>query len=1272
MSFKIFYSWQSDTPKTENMNFIQDCLRDAIKKLKTKFKQDEQEFYLDRDTKGTPGYPNIPETISKKIGMCDVFIGDLTFVIASKTKKYSSNNVTTELGSALSEISEERVIVVMNTAYGTPDELPFDISQRRFPITYHLPETATKEERLKVAQDLSANLYTALKLVFETEQERQKKEMHPFDTWNTWDKEFSQRFKFEKTEYTEEIFNSIREQLKSPSPIVRLLGLSGLGKTNLVLEYFRSAGEDSDAANTSMVLYANMNNCDQREVLAKAKELFRKGENKVIILDNCPMDFHQEMQKLIDNKDSKLRLITISPEPDEQKQEIDISGKTLVIKLDSVKFKPVVRALLEKNFQELSPEDRELIVEYSNGLPFFAVLMADNPEATRVKPGTLTTSNILQKILGTFYTDPEKKKILMACAIFARFGVRDEYEDQQKGIALSRELCDIEENDDELRVRKFQKTCREMMERQLLENSGFSVVFRPTPLALRLAEEWWENCTTAKFLEIIKVLEEYKLVESFCQQFRYLTHVQYAKEIVGKLCEGVFSTAGVLNTEVGSRLFRSFVNVNPTACALALDRAFGHMTKEELLEIKSGRRNLVWALEQLCFRAEAFEKSIFTLAAFATAENENISNNSRQQFLQLFHIRLPGTEVNLEKRWNVIATLLEIDRDYRDLAISAASRALKTDNFRRSVGAEEEYSQHPKDYQPSAKEITDYWTNAINLLFQEAVADGPDSEDAKDTLLQRLYGICENGLGKLVIPKIEKLYDLGKLDWRVIRPKIQLIIGHNRIYDLEAIGELKRLLAKITPDNFDANFEMFVRNPTSEDYFRTKTEDGKKDFIPKKVVEVATQFASDKNGWENAIPQFVSGHIAEGLLFGNTIGKLITSEEEVELFLDLFLVNLKKENAQQKNLSVLFGFLLSGEEKKSIAQQVYDRIYADEELYPLAIHLAQRIELPYQKLERLIEDIKIGKLRSVDFLNFKYGWGFMHLPEGQFYTLMDSLSNADSHGKAVAFVLCYTWSYNDPEKWQMLSGLLKHLIKIASIEIIQFEFENSIEYYWSETVNKLLKGTNDNDFASYISYLVIEICNKGEGFYRIDNELHQLIKLLLEEYFDVFWETIKTVFDNPIAYDSAIFYLTTVIQARFDYSRQTVGLLFGVDEPRVNLVMDWLKAQPVNTALYFARIIPIHNLNTGAKTFDPIALELIDVFGDSNKFLDEISAKLGSYSWVGSVVHKLEDEMQMFKSILDHKNANVRTWAKSQISSIERRIDWERSMEEERFGKWRG
>ena len=36
MELKIFYSWQSDLPKNQNLNFIETSINDALKKLRQK------------------------------------------------------------------------------------------------------------------------------------------------------------------------------------------------------------------------------------------------------------------------------------------------------------------------------------------------------------------------------------------------------------------------------------------------------------------------------------------------------------------------------------------------------------------------------------------------------------------------------------------------------------------------------------------------------------------------------------------------------------------------------------------------------------------------------------------------------------------------------------------------------------------------------------------------------------------------------------------------------------------------------------------------------------------------------------------------------------------------------------------------------------------------------------------------------------------------------------------------------------------------------------
>ena len=57
------------------------------------------------------------------------------------------------------------------------------------------------------------------------------------------------------------------------------------------------------------------------------------------------------------------------------------------------------------------------------------------------------------------------------------------------------------------------------------------------------------------------------------------------------------------------------------------------------------RRNIVNALEKLCFCKDSFHYAALTLARLALAENEEWANNSKGQFLQLFHVALSGMKL---------------------------------------------------------------------------------------------------------------------------------------------------------------------------------------------------------------------------------------------------------------------------------------------------------------------------------------------------------------------------------------------------------------------------------------------------------------------------------------------------------------------------------------------------------------------------------------------------------------------------------------------------
>lgn len=130
----------------------------------------DEAIRLDYDTAGIPGTPDIANTIFGKIRETGVFVADLTLSSQAATGKKSPNpNVLIEIGYAFSAINDSKVISVMNTAFGEPSDLPFDLSHKRWPIQYCLLESGAKDKEkvTETKKTLTDQLYNAIRLVLE-------------------------------------------------------------------------------------------------------------------------------------------------------------------------------------------------------------------------------------------------------------------------------------------------------------------------------------------------------------------------------------------------------------------------------------------------------------------------------------------------------------------------------------------------------------------------------------------------------------------------------------------------------------------------------------------------------------------------------------------------------------------------------------------------------------------------------------------------------------------------------------------------------------------------------------------------------------------------------------------------------------------------------------------------------------------------------------------------------------------------------------------------
>lgn len=159
---KIFYSWQSDSPNAVNRRFIREALDEAITRIEWKDTVLESPR-VDSGMEGISGTPEVASVMFEKISESSLFVGDVTLVGSINTgtqeKKVSNPNVTLELGYAAGILGWDRIICVMNEAFGKREEQAFDVRNRRFPINYTLE---SESEKKKVKEDLIQNLAVAL------------------------------------------------------------------------------------------------------------------------------------------------------------------------------------------------------------------------------------------------------------------------------------------------------------------------------------------------------------------------------------------------------------------------------------------------------------------------------------------------------------------------------------------------------------------------------------------------------------------------------------------------------------------------------------------------------------------------------------------------------------------------------------------------------------------------------------------------------------------------------------------------------------------------------------------------------------------------------------------------------------------------------------------------------------------------------------------------------------------------------------------------------
>jgi len=1068
-------------------------------------------------------------------------------------------------------------------------------------------------------------------------------------TWEDWAKHEDFMQDYILNDKLKEYKEGLQKELGSVGKsVVRVTGLSGLGKTRLALELFR----DEDA--TILTLQNNVLYFDAYEGAENLVNFLADSRNSnlrmILVVDNCEPRLHERFAREMGYGKRNIKLITIDYDPSK------VNSGTRSIHITQDDCKEIVKGILQKRYPRLSGSVLNRIEEFAQNFASIAVLLAKQVQQGVEDIGRLSDDQLATKLLrGRGNEDKSIVNVIRACSLFdyVEFS-EEEYTNEVK--FLSKEIARVSEQ-------KFFEICCTYLKLGILQKRGRFIRVCPIPLAIRLAAEWWDTTPVNEIVRFTEKLNKIGLLERFSEQAKMLHFSRKAREVVEKLCgpQGPFGNPGVLLSNEGSRLFRALVEVNPQATIEALWIALSRKSREDLLKVEDDvRRNLVWALEKLCWWRDIFEKGAKLLLRLAGAENERWGNNATGQFLQLFQIYLSGTQANLNERLRIAREALKSKvKEERELGILAIGRAIETHSFSRGGGVESQGSRVPgRDYEPSAKEIQEYWTECIALLKGVIVAGGELTSVARKELGTEIRGLLRYGMIDDIQIALKDIVKQKGAYWPEALKSVRDSIDYDGV-DMpteirERIGSLEKILQ---PEDLGENLRLVVSIP---DWRDRKDEKGNYVSISSEEADKLARRLAGDNSWFKEVRVILEGEQRQAYAFGKALGQSMPAALRRE-FVEICLSMLAHLGREKGNPDVL-GAFLGNVSDEGLVDETMDRVIQDEKLCVYAVWITRFLDLTEKHLLRLLPLIGQNKIPVSDIKVFSYGRALDKLPENFVAEFCQTVANHSQEGANCALEVLYMYCmycYQNDERFAKCVSTFRNVIMRKGLLIGEKQSQMA-GHNWEVVSNKLLRINKDIELAKYLAEEIVAICGSDEvPWHIVDYNAQRVLEVLLKQYFQECWHIIGNALMSEDWRTSH--YLEDILGPGYEKEKSEALI---ADIPQ-DALLKWCEKNSPRGPVAIAHLTPIFSSEKEKTSWHPLARKLIDKFGNIEEVRNKLDSNLWSFSSCGSRAPYYQKRIDLLSELSNHPIKEVREWAVSGIKCFERERDETRREAEE-------
>lgn len=761
--------------------------------------------------------------------------------------------------------------------------------------------------------------------------------------------------------------DELRDELRQPGKVVRLVGLSGVGKTRFVQALFDDR-VGSRALPRSLAVYTNLADDPDPQPVGMASDLLAHQMPVVLVVDNCPPDLHRRLSEQCTKSGSTVSVLTVEYDV----REDELPENTQVVTLTTAS-PDLIEKLLSRRFPHLSSVDSRTIADASGGNARIAVALADTVERTGTVAG-LSGGELFDRLFWQRSAPDEGlRRAAQVCALVYSF----DGEITEPGSELAR-LAELAE----LSVPAIYRHVGELMRRDLVQKRGVWRAVLPHALANHLAGRALEDIPLSMIERLLVTDGTERLARSFSRRLSFLHRHPKAVELANKWLSpnGLLGKIADLD-EFGVKwaMFKNIAPVSMEATLAALERVERERPQDDAVQTWQKHRNLLCSL---AYESRFFARCARLLVhAAASIKEHNKLNDSRGIFLSLFTLSLSGTHATLEQRLRVIESLLkDPDRSHQSLGLAALDMVLET--YCRSVqsfvfGARSrDYGYQPQD----GAEVVGWYIAAITFIERLVLKEGVLAGELRDLLANRFRGLWS----------IEGLRDeLGRVmrqfaadgfwcaGWFACRQTMKF---DKEQMTPEVVSLLAELDSDLKPSDLLGQVRAVVLGDRTGSFYLDDLEDDTAESSSSRLDALARHLAGQVLTSDTALAKLLPDLLRGGIrvwAFGRGIARVSTVPRETWCRL---VQGFEQVDVEHRDAQIFRGFLAElWEWDRQLAQDLLDSALDEPTLQTFLPSLHSAVEFDERGIARLKRALNMGLVPVRMFLSLAFGRATDHL-----------------------------------------------------------------------------------------------------------------------------------------------------------------------------------------------------------------------------------------------------------------------------------------------------